>query len=68
MNLIGIALAAIGGRAVIPNPNQLLADLVAALNATHWSSWQSTDRFMPQLEAAEDYASRLKGIGHATTD
>ena len=47
---------------MIQNPNQLLADLVAALNATHWSSWQSTDKFMPQLEAAEAYVSRLKEI------
>lgn len=53
---------------MIPNPNQLLADLVAALNATYWSSWQSTDRFMPQLEAAEAYVNGLKEIVHATTD
>ena len=52
----------------MPNPNQLLTDLVAALNATHWSSWQSTDKFMPQLEAAEAYVNGLKEIGHATTD
>lgn len=49
----------------MPNPNQLLADLVAALNATHWSSWQTTDKFSKQLEAAENYINALKEIEHA---
>ena len=47
---------------MLPNPNQLLADLVAALNATHWSSWQTTDTFSKQLEAAETYTNALKEI------
>ena len=49
---------------MLPNPNQLLADLVDALNATHWSSWQTTYKFSKQLEAAEAYIAELKEIEH----
>ena len=31
---------------------QLLADLVAGLEATHWSSWQTTAHFDSALDAA----------------
>ena len=31
-----------------------LAALIEALDDTHWSSWQTTARFMPALEAAQD--------------
>ena len=34
------------------NPNQLLADLVKALDSTNWSSWQTTAAFDKQLEEA----------------
>ena len=47
---------------MLPNPNHLLADLVAALNATYWSSWQNTATFANQLQAAEDYINTLKEI------
>ena len=50
----------------MPNPNQLLADLVAALNSTYWSCWQSTTKFDAQLQAAEEYLKALKEIDHAT--
>ena len=40
------------------NPVQLLADLVAALDATHWSSWQSTATFNTQLDAAREYINK----------
>ena len=50
----------------MPNPNQLLADLVEALNATYWSSWQATDKFSEQLLAAEKYLDAIKEIDHAT--
>ena len=45
---------------MLPNPNQLLADLVNALNATNWSSWQTTPSFQKQLEAAEVYIATIK--------
>ena len=47
---------------MLPNPNQLLADLVDALNATHWSSWQSMATFANQLQAAEIYINAIKEI------
>lgn len=47
---------------MLPNPNQLLADLVDALNATHWSSWQSMATFANQLQAAESYLNAIKEI------
>ena len=46
----------------MPNPNQLLADLVDALNATYWPSWQSTATFDNQLQAAEAYLNAIKEI------
>ena len=33
----------------------LLKELVAALDETHWSSWQSTARFDPQLNHARNF-------------
>ena len=47
---------------MLPNPNQRLADLVADLNATHWSSWQSMAKFANQLQAAEAYLNAMKEI------
>ena len=32
---------------------QTLVNLVAAINSTYWSSWQSTANFAEQLKAAE---------------
>ena len=43
------------------NPNQLLDDLVKALDNTNWSSWQTTANFEKQLEAAREYVEKLKG-------
>ena len=40
------------------NPVQLLADLVAALDNTYWSSWQSTARFDAELIAARAYLDK----------
>jgi hypothetical protein len=44
------------------NPVQLLADLVAALDSTHWSSWQSTANFDKQLDAAREYVNQQRII------
>ena len=43
------------------NPNQLLDDLVKALDSTNWSSWQTTAAFDKQLEEARTYLEKLKG-------
>ena len=43
------------------NPNQLLDDLVKALDSTNWSSWQTTASFEHQLDAAREYVEKLKG-------
>ena len=43
------------------NPNQLLAELVKALDSTNWSSWQTTASFDKQLDAAREYVEKLKG-------
>ena len=43
------------------NPNQLLDDLVKALDSTKWSSWQTTASFENQLDAAREYVEKLKG-------
>ena len=43
------------------NPNQLLDDLVKALDNTNWSSWQTTAAFEKQLDAAREYLEKLKG-------
>lgn len=37
----------------IESTGAALADLVEALRATNWSSWQTTHRFDPALQAAE---------------
>lgn len=42
------------------NPNQLLADLVEALDNAFISSWQSTAAWQEQLDAAREYLDRLK--------
>ena len=42
------------------NPNQLLADLVKALDSAFISSWQSTAHWREQLDAAREYLDRLK--------
>mgnify|MGYP003598799718 CR=1 FL=1 len=36
------------------SPNQLLDDLVKALDSTNWSSWQTTATFAKQLDAARE--------------
>ena len=41
------------------NPNQLLDDLVKALDSTYWSSWQTTAKFDKQLDAAREYVEKL---------
>ena len=43
------------------NPNQLLDDLVKALDSTNWSSWQTTASFENQLDEAREYVEKLKG-------
>lgn len=45
----------------LPRPDAvaLLTDLVNALNATNWSSWQSTAKFDPALRAANTYLGGL---------
>lgn len=42
------------------NPNQLLADLVKALDSAYISSWQSTAQWAKQLDAARDYVAQQK--------
>ncbi len=42
------------------NPNELLANLVEALNSTNWSSWQSTANFQDQWYSAEKYLENFK--------
>ena len=39
----------------------LLKELVAALDETHWSSWQSTARFDSQLTHARSFLAELEG-------
>jgi len=39
--------------AAVETTGAALADLVEALRATNWSSWQTTARFDPALQAAE---------------
>ena len=51
----------IGTRMKMDNPNQLLDDLVKALDSTYWSSWQTTAKFDKQLDAARAYVEKLKG-------
>ena len=48
-------------RMKMDNPNQLLDDLVKALDSTYWSSWQTTAKFDKQLDAAREYVEKLKG-------
>lgn len=38
----------------MPNFEKLLADLVSALDSTHWSSWQTTATFSDELDAARE--------------
>ena len=40
---------------------QLLADLVAGLEATHWSSWQTTAHFDSALDAARAALAAKEG-------
>ena len=42
------------------NPVQLLADLVDALDSTYWSSWQPTNKFADQLDAARTYVEQQR--------
>ena len=39
----------------------LLKELVAALDETHWSSWQSTAQFDSQLTHARNFLAELEG-------
>lgn len=41
------------------NPNQLLKELVDALDGAFISSWQSTAAWENQLDAARDYLEKL---------
>lgn len=43
---------------------QLLADLVAGLEATHWSSWQTTAHFDSALDAARAALAAKECTGH----
>lgn len=45
------------------NPNQLLDDLVKALDSAFISSWQSTAYWQKQLDAAREYLDKLKKGG-----
>ena len=38
-----------------------LKELVAALDETHWSSWQSTAKFVDQLTHARSFLAELEG-------
>jgi hypothetical protein len=51
-------------RSSLEQPELLTAlkDLVAGLDATYWSSWQTTARFDPALKAAR--AAIAKAEGH----
>lgn len=40
------------------NPNQLLADLVKALDSAFISSWQSTAGWQKELDAARAYVEK----------
>ena len=42
------------------NPNQLLDDLVKALDNAFIGSWQSTAAWQKQLDAAREYLDELK--------
>jgi hypothetical protein len=44
----------------LPNPVQLLADLVHALENAYISSWQSTAAWQQQLDDAKDYLDTVK--------
>jgi len=46
------------------NPNQLLEDLVEALDGAFISSWQSTAAWRKQLDAAREYVNRMKEAEH----
>ena len=41
------------------NPNELLADLVKALDRAYISSWQSTADWRKQLDATREYIERI---------
>ena len=43
------------------NPNQLLAELVKAIDGALISSWQSTSAWDKELAAAREYVEKLKG-------
>ena len=47
-------------RTILLNPNELLADLVAALDRAYISSWQSTAEWRKELDAARDYINTIK--------
>lgn len=44
------------------NPNELLAELVKALDNAFISTWQSTAAWQKQLDAARDYVERQQEI------
>lgn len=46
------------------NPNQLLADLVKALDSAFISSWQSTAGWQKELDAAREYVERMEAQRH----
>lgn len=47
----------------LENPNQLLDNLVKALDNAFISSWQSTAAWQKQLDAAREYLDALKKGG-----
>lgn len=42
------------------NPNELLANLVKALETAFISTWQSTHHWDKELQEAKDYLEKLK--------
>jgi len=46
-------------------PTKALSELVDALNATTWSSWQTTAKFSPALAAAQEALDRERLIAAA---
>jgi hypothetical protein len=44
------------------NPNELLKNLVKALDNAFISTWQSTAAWQKQLDAAREYVKKLDGV------
>lgn len=50
----------------LANPNELLADLVRALDRAYISSWQSTAEWQKELNAARDYIDAMRRMHDCT--